>query len=45
MTELKTLKCPKCKYCWVTKSKKANVSCPDCLRKVNAEKNEIKNDR
>lgn len=37
----KTIRCPKCKYLWETKTKKRNVTCPDCLVKVNIAENEV----
>jgi DNA-directed RNA polymerase subunit RPC12/RpoP len=35
------VKCQKCKYEWITKSKLLKVSCPSCGSKV---KNELKED-
>ena len=35
----KKIKCPNCEYEWTTLSEKRNVTCPDCLRKVNVEEN------
>ena len=32
--EVKLLKCPHCGHEWPTKSKMAQVSCPNCARKV-----------
>jgi len=39
MEENKKLKCQKCDYEWVTKSKLLMVSCPSCGTKVKNESN------
>ena len=30
------VKCPKCGYAWVTKSKMRYITCPNCLLKFNS---------
>jgi len=30
------VKCPKCGYAWVTKSKMKYITCPNCLLKFNS---------
>lgn len=35
------IKCQRCKYIWETKTKKLNVTCPNCLTKVSVEANKV----
>ena len=40
------IKCPKCKYEWITRAKLNYVTCPNCQRRIEKESNikSIKNE-
>lgn len=40
--QVRKAKCNNCQYKWETKSKRLNVTCPNCLRKVLVTIEEIK---
>lgn len=29
--------CPHCGYCWLTRSRRMHITCPNCLRQVRRE--------
>jgi len=39
--EIKQVKCPKCGYVWLTKSKRIYVTCPSCKTSVKVDQNAV----